>query len=54
MSSIILKGILQKSDIMNRNPSRPYYYDDSLPIRKQIIRKYKINKIFNNDKTRKI
>lgn len=46
---IILKGILQEFDKMNRNPSRPYYYDDTLPILKPFLRKNKINKIFKNE-----
>lgn len=45
---IILKGIIQKADPLNRNPSRPYYYDDTLPILKPFLRKIKINKIFKN------
>lgn len=44
---VILKGIFQKFDKINRNPSRPYYYDDTLPILKPFLRKIKINKIFN-------
>lgn len=50
---IILKGIFQKSDLLNRNPSRPYYYD-TLPVLKPVIRKDKIKKIFKDDKARKI
>lgn len=45
---IILEGILQEFDKVNRNPSRPYYYDDTLPILKHFLRKTKINKIFKN------
>ena len=49
---IILKGIFQKSDLLNRNPSR-YYYDNLL-ISKKLFRIIKIKKIFNNDEARKI
>lgn len=42
---IILKGILQKIDTVNRNPSGPYYYD-TLPILKKILRIEKIKKLF--------
>jgi len=49
MSNIILNGVIQKFDKMNRNPSRPYYYDDTLPILKKILRKEKIKKLFRNE-----
>jgi hypothetical protein len=47
---LILEGIIQKADLVNRNPSRPYYYDGELPVSilKPFHRKNKINKIFKN------
>jgi hypothetical protein len=49
MDKIFLKGIIQEFDKVNRNPSRPYYYDDTLPILKKILRREKIKKLFRNE-----
>jgi hypothetical protein len=43
-NKIVITGILQEFDTVNRNPSRPYYMVDYTTI--NVIRKNKINKIF--------